>query len=637
MKVCFLKKMAEATAYAFAKQKPFAFAAKTLSIIVMLTGFHFSHAQTNYSFPITDILNSMPNGMRLPNGTIVKAEKVITGTGRHGTSSGTPGPDIGGTFTGVTLPAYVGDKTPAKFTVIGTDNTSTIAGGRLNNCQNSVGYRIYFDRATLKISFLIVDIDGNNTLPNGNSEWVTAFAFNGDTYVPYKQTLSTGTNLGNSNPTVSTPWKTTVTNTVDATAAANLPATLTVRISLNGGASPDDVTNQVLFDPQVDGAAVTNFFLLWGLWQTPAAVNSQTSGLSPIVVRVSPDFGDLPNSYKTLLASGGPSHGVVGTLALGSLNETKGDGQPSALANLDLDDDGVTAINSIQGDGSNSQIIPQYTLTTTYTNNTNTPANYVAWIDWNNNGTMEASEAQTATTAAASTTGSVTFTWSNVAFTNGQTVSNTYARIRTTTESITTDDVGGAFKDGEVEDYLIPVVKPLPLKLLSFTGTGEKETISLKWKTSDEVNTHLFEVERSVNGTNFVKTGEVMAIGSGNNEYNFQDDSVNAPANYYRLKMIDKDAVFEYSKVIQVNVNSSSGEDIVTIVPNPVDDKLSINIKSPARVLIQLFDESGRKVKEFKTSTSSILIVDCRDLKSGIYYVNASTGGKKQTVRILKK
>lgn len=634
MKICFLKKLAETVAYAFIKQKLFGTAAKILSIIVLLTTFRFSHAQTNYSFPITDILNSMPNGMRLPNGTIVKTEKVTTGTGRHGTSSGSPGPDIGGTFTGVTLPAYVGDKTPTKFTVIGTDNTNTIAGGSANNCQNSVGYRIYFDRPTLKISFLTVDIDGNNTTP-GNAEWVTAFAFNGDTYVPYKQTISTGTNLINGNPTISTPWKTTVSNTIDATAAANLPTNLNVRISNNGGASPDDITNQVLFDPQVDGAAVTNFFLLWGLWRTPSGTNAQTSGLSPVVVRVSPDFGDLPNSYKTLLASGGPSHGIVGTLLLGTLLETKPDGQPSALANLDIDDDGVANVNMIAGDGTNSQVIPLYTLTTTYTNNTNSPANFVAWIDWNNNGTMEASEAQTATTPAASITGSVTFTWTNATLLNA--VTQTYTRIRVTTENITTADVGGAFRDGEVEDYLIPVSQPLPLKLLGFSGIAEKEDISLNWKTADEINTHSFDVERSVNGKDFVKIGEVASVGTGTNNYNFLDRSATSPANYYRLKMMDKDATFEYSKVIQVNLDNSSGEHIISIVPNPVDEKLSISVSSQTPVLIQVFDNNGKKVKEFRTSTSSILIADCRDLKSGIYYVNASSAGKKQTVRILKK
>src|SRR5262245_39664618 len=134
---------------------------KTLSnnfilTIAFLMVINLARAQTNYSFPISTIINSGATGVRLPNGTIVRADKVTTGTGTHGTISGTSSPaNMGGTFTGTSfLPEYVGSTTTTDFTVIATDHTNTLDNGVSNNCARSIGFRIYFDRPTVKISFL---------------------------------------------------------------------------------------------------------------------------------------------------------------------------------------------------------------------------------------------------------------------------------------------------------------------------------------------------------------------------------------------------------------------------------------------------------------------------------------------------
>lgn len=145
---------------------------------------------------------------------------------------------LGNYPTDLIIPGYVGDNTATNFTIIETGNTNTVAGGNGNNCANSIGFRVYFDRPTIKISFLAVDIDGNNTNP-GNAEWVSSMAFNADAFVPYTQTVATTTNLATVNITTSNAWKTLVTNNVSAAAAANIPTTLSiveVARELNGDA-----------------------------------------------------------------------------------------------------------------------------------------------------------------------------------------------------------------------------------------------------------------------------------------------------------------------------------------------------------------------------------------------------------------
>lgn len=598
-----------------------------------------SNAQTNYSFSVYGILNAMPTGLRLPNGTIVQAAKITTGIGAHDAASGTAGSatNMGGLFAGNTLPGYVGDQTPTNFSIIETGNTNTVAGGNGNNCANSIGFRVYFDRPTIKISFLAVDIDGNNTNP-GNAEWVSSMAFNGDVFVPYTQTVAATTNLATINITTSNAWKTLVTNTVSAIAATNIPTTLSIQRAAGGGVNPNDVAGQVLFNPTVPTAAITNYFGLWGLWQTPSGVNVQTSGFSPIVVRVSPDFGDCPDSYKTLLASGGPSHGVVGTLSLGVLNETKPDGQPSALANLDVDDDGVTTpLPAIINTNALTQTITSYSITSTFTNNTNSIANYVAWIDWNNNGSFEASEAQVATSPAATTSGSVTFNWTNTQLTGASGIGNTYARIRVTTEPITTSDVGGAFKDGEVEDYLVPFVVPLPLNLTDFNAKLENGHCQLSWQTATEKNTRYFDIEYSNNGSDFHKIDQIPAIGTGDNKYQYRDERPARNRNYYRLQMVDADGTAVYSKIISL-VTEQGRTFTISGSPNPVDQILKLSIRSDDPLYLEIYNVLGKMVYSEKLQSADQTYLDCSRLITGTYYLKASNSfGETKTIIFLKK
>jgi len=599
-----------------------------------------TQAQTYYySFPLYSIVNAMPTGMKLPDGTTVKAEKISTGTGVYTDTSGTAatGTNMGGTFTGKTIAAYTGSKIPTEFTVI-QGNVQTIDNGVNANCAASIGFRIYFDRPTTNINFLGVDIDGayNGANNPGNAEWVSSIAFNGNTFVPFNQ-IKSGNNLSSANITLGAnhSWRTLVTNKISATAAANIPSTLPVKYAGNNGLDPDDTVSQVFFNPATAGALVTDYFFMWGLYaQTNNVGGQQRSGVSPIVVSVKSDFGDAPDSYKTLLASGGPSHGVLTGLSLGALNEQKLDGTPSAMANFDIDDDGATIspiVNSTQA----VQTLPTYTITTTYINNTGRQANYVCWIDWNGNGTFEASEAQTATKPAASSNGNVSFTWNNVQLTGVGGATATYARIRLTTDTITTADIGGAFNDGEVEDYRIPLMTPLAVRLADFRGSLVNSHAQLNWHTAEEKNAKSFIVEYASNGTEFTAVGEVAVAGSGR-EYSYTDMNPARNINYYRLRMINEDGTETFSKIIclkSANITPLH----VTLAPNPVYDIVHLNIRSEYALAIQVYDILGNVLYTMKTPVTNEAAIDCSNLLPGTYFVKAmNDAGEMQTLQFVK-
>lgn len=121
----------------------------------------------------------------------------------------------------------------------------------------------------------------------------------------------------------------------------------------------------------------------------------------------------------------------------------------------------------------------------------------------------------------------------------------------------------------------------LSLKLLNFTSQKNGNEISLSWITGDENNCKNFIVEKSYDGINFEKIGLVNAKNNLINNYNFLDNInyliTENSTFFYRLKMVDVDNSFTYSKIIKVLLTLKNNLN-VNIYPNPVSSNIYLNI-----------------------------------------------------------
>lgn len=172
---------------------------------------------------------------------------------------------------------------------------------------------------------------------------------------------------------------------------------------------------------------------------------------------------------------------------------------------------------------------------------------------------------------------------------------------------------------------------PLPVKLLSFKAYLEnKNKVGTAWKTSQEVNVSHYEVERSIDGINYVKIGEVKAVGNSQVEQSYYYPDNNLPNGinvlYYRLKMVDMDNSYEYSPVEIVKLNGANGD--WKLYPNPVSVQGYVQLQVPSGITlkgIQFFDESGRMMSNQRynnTTNSTILIpLPVNRLSGGNYVV----------------
>ena len=180
----------------------------------------------------------------------------------------------------------------------------------------------------------------------------------------------------------------------------------------------------------------------------------------------------------------------------------------------------------------------------------------------------------------------------------------------------------------------------LPVILLDFIAMQNGKTALIKWQTTEEVKSDYFVVERSIDGTNYSNlTNNIPAVGQGSSIRNYQaiDYNPSAGINYYRLKMVDIDGSFEYSKVLTVQMKGIKGSPIVIggIIRNGRMIDIRINSLKQAAVSMTISDATGRVLQQFRANLVAGLNTISRPagLSKGMYYVTLiQADGTRQTV-----
>ncbi|HMT01305.1 MAG TPA: hypothetical protein PKC14_03175, partial [Candidatus Absconditabacterales bacterium] len=156
---------------------------------------------------------------------------------------------------------------------------------------------------------------------------------------------------------------------------------------------------------------------------------------------------------------------------------------------------------------------------------------------------------------------------------------------------------------------------PLPVEFTSFTVSRDNLEDKIKWSTEREEKLTHFEVQRSIDGYNFVALGKVFP----RMNYEFITASTQVDRCYYRIAAIDLDGTINYTEVVEIQSQKtwdfySSGNKLV--FQNKSAEKLEL--------LVDIYSVSGEKVSEEK-----ILLEDhtMRDfsLPAGLFIVSVAS------------
>ena len=136
---------------------------------------------------------------------------------------------------------------------------------------------------------------------------------------------------------------------------------------------------------------------------------------------------------------------------------------------------------------------------------------------------------------------------------------------------------------------VLPV--PLPVTLTTFNASKEAQTSLLSWSTTEESNSEHFDIQHSVNAKSWTSIGTVKAQGESKalKKYTFTHEEPTEGENLYRLKMVDKDGTFAYSRIVSVVFDGVAG---TNIYPNPARTFVNVTASQPISE-VQLINLSG--------------------------------------------
>ncbi|MDP1676449.1 MAG: ice-binding family protein [Bacteroidota bacterium] len=193
----------------------------------------------------------------------------------------------------------------------------------------------------------------------------------------------------------------------------------------------------------------------------------------------------------------------------------------------------------------------------------------------------------------------------------------------------------------------------LPVELVAFTATANRINADLHWSTATEVNNFGFEIQRSTvsaqsSDKNWSKTGFIEGNGTTNapKKYSFSDNNLSSGKYFYRLKQIDRDGKFEYSKSVEVTIGQAVKEfGLVQNYPNPFNPSTQIqySLQNASQVSLKVYNSLGVEVATLVNANQEAGSYNVsfnanngvRSLSSGVYFYRLEAGSFVSTKKFI--
>lgn len=182
---------------------------------------------------------------------------------------------------------------------------------------------------------------------------------------------------------------------------------------------------------------------------------------------------------------------------------------------------------------------------------------------------------------------------------------------------------------------LQPSSSILPLDLVDFSSKAYARSIVLNWKTENELNSSHFEVERSTDRDEFVLINNTNAvIDTKGSAYSYTDeDVISGKKYYYRLKIVDLDGAYKYSKVISDKISNDDIHFEVYPNPAPKNESFFIKVNKSLNYSFLLLDSKRNVVMKHKFQENTEISLETLD--GGIYFYHIEYEGSVKNGKLI--
>ena len=188
----------------------------------------------------------------------------------------------------------------------------------------------------------------------------------------------------------------------------------------------------------------------------------------------------------------------------------------------------------------------------------------------------------------------------------------------------------------------VVVSSVLPVKLLDFSGINTADKIIVNWKTTAEINSSHYIVQKSSNGKDFenlIKVGS-FNIADAKSGYSITDERPYIGNNFYRLVMVDKDGSMAYSKIILLSTKNTSSFNVSVcfLSKQNANIKLVVNSSKKQNINLELIDMGGKLIAQYSININTGLNEiekQIPGLNNSVYAVKVSTASHQISKSLL--
>jgi hypothetical protein len=263
------------------------------------------------------------------------------------------------------------------------------------------------------------------------------------------------------------------------------------------------------------------------------------------------------------------------------------------------------------------------------------------WIDYNQNGTYEATEwTQVSTATTANVAATVSLTVPTTALTGLTTMR---IRSRASGSANGSSDACTTFANGETEDYWVTIAAPvLPVEMKFFTAYANNEVNKIDWVTASESGIKTFIIERSSDNKQWIKINIAEPKG-GTKETDYAIiDNQPLLLSYYRVRTVNLDGTEGTSKIVSVKRYDAKKLTLLNVVPVPTSERITVDfsVGKAINVTLTLTNVVGQVVKTTTlkaTEGTNLFVFNMADLPNGTYFMNVSDEETNVMKRVVKQ
>ncbi len=164
------------------------------------------------------------------------------------------------------------------------------------------------------------------------------------------------------------------------------------------------------------------------------------------------------------------------------------------------------------------------------------------------------------------------------------------------------------------------------------------EGARISWSTASEQNTDFFEIERTDAKGEYQSIGEVDAAGNSNETQTYQFNDFRAGNQgqgtiYYRIKQVDLDGSFSYSRVMSVVPN---GQPTLAVSPNPASSLVRLDLLHDDQAYqVSIINHLGNEIYRHQEQLSDVIEIPVQNFPTGVYWIKASNRTEQLSTKLM--